>query len=110
MAKKTVSNAKSAAKVTARVPAVTLQHTAVQTAEAREMPTKRGAVMLNDAADALSRHLVKGSKLPIVGLGTFQVKRREAPMGRNSRTGERVEIKAGKKVTFRPAKELKEAV
>jgi DNA-binding protein HU-beta len=31
-------------------------------------------------------------------------------MGRNPRTGEPVRIKASKKVTFRPAKELKEAV
>ena len=66
--------------------------------------------MLNDTVNALSKHLVKGSKVRIVGLGIFQVKRRQARMGRNPRTGEPVRIKASKKVTFRPAKELKEAV
>jgi DNA-binding protein HU-beta len=55
-------------------------------------------------------HLVKGAKVRIVGLGIFQVKRREARMGRNPQTGEAVKIKASKKVNFRAGKELKEAV
>ena len=57
-----------------------------------------------------ARHLVRGNKVRIVGLGIFQVKRREARMGRNPQTGEAVKIKAGEKVTFRAGKELKEAV
>ena len=79
-------------------------------AEAHELPTNRAVAMLNDTVDLLSKHLVNGSKVRIVGLGSFQVKRRQARMGRNPRTGEPVRIKASKKVTFRPAKELKEAV
>jgi DNA-binding protein HU-beta len=31
-------------------------------------------------------------------------------MGRNPATGEQIKIKASKKIAFRPAKELKEAV
>jgi DNA-binding protein HU-beta len=46
----------------------------------------------------------------IVGLGIFQVKRREARTGRNPQTGEPIKIKASKKVTFAPPNELKEAV
>jgi DNA-binding protein HU-beta len=44
------------------------------------------------------------------GLGIIEVKDRPARMGRNPATGEPIQIKASKKVAFRPAKELKEAV
>jgi DNA-binding protein HU-beta len=115
MAKKAVTAAKSsskkpAAKATAPAPVVTLKHIAAQVAEAHELPVTRAVALLNDTVAALSKHLVKGNKVRIVGLGIFQVKRREARMGRNLQTGEPVKIKASKKVTFRPAKELKESV
>ena len=44
------------------------------------------------------------------GLGILEVKTRAARMGRNPATGESSQIKASKKVTFRAAEELKEAV
>jgi DNA-binding protein HU-beta len=43
------------------------------------------------------------------GLGMLGVKSRAARTGRNPATGEPIQIKASKKVGFRPAKELKEA-
>jgi DNA-binding protein HU-beta len=91
-------------------PVVTLKHLAAEIAEAHEVPKTRAETMLADTVVRLARHLVKGNKVRIVGLGIFQVKRREARMGRNPQTGEAVKIKASKKVTFRAGKELKEAV
>ena len=41
---------------------------------------------------------------------TASVCKRAARMGRNPATGEQIKIKASKKVAFRPAKELKEAI
>jgi DNA-binding protein HU-beta len=38
------------------------------------------------------------------------MRKRAARMGRNPATGEAIKIKASKKIAFRPAKELKEAV
>ena len=58
----------------------------------------------------IARHLKKGDRVRIVGLGILQVRKRAARVGRNPATGEPIQIKASKKVTFRPAKELKEAV
>ena len=98
------------AKVKAPAPVVTLKHIAAEIAEAHELPKTRAETMLTDTVDRLAKHLVKGNKVRIVGLGIFQVKRREARMGRNPQTGEAVKIKASKKVTFRAGKELKEAV
>jgi len=106
-AKKPAAKAKAA---TATPPVVTLKHIAAQIAEAHELPTNRAVALLSDTVEALSKHLVRGNKVRIVGLGIFQVKKREARMGRNPQTGEPVKIKASKKVTFRPSKDLKEAV
>src|ERR1700687_5723822 len=105
MVKKTVAAAKPsakkpAAKTTMTAAVVTLTHIAAEIAQAHEMPTNRAVAMLNDTVDLLSKHLVKGDKVRILGLGIFQVKSREARMGRNPRTGEAVKIKASKKVTF----------
>ena len=97
-------------KAKAPAPVVTLKHIAAEIAEAHELPKTHAESMLADTVDRLAKHLVKGSKVRIVGLGIFQVKRREARIGLNPQTGEAVKIKASKKVTFRAGKELKEAV
>ena len=51
-----------------------------------------------------------GERIRIAGLGILQVRKRPARMGRNPATGEPIKIKASKKVAFRAAKDLKEAV
>ena len=58
----------------------------------------------------LAKHLKKGARIRIGGLGVLQVRKRPARMGRNPATGEAIKIKASKKIAFRAAKELKELV
>ena len=58
----------------------------------------------------MTKHLKKGDRIRISGLGILQVRKRAARMGRNPATGEAIKIKASKKIAFRAAKELKEAV
>jgi DNA-binding protein HU-beta len=70
--------------------------------------TKRmGHVLLNDLIGLITKHLKKGERIRIAGLGILQVRARAARMGRNPATGEPIQIKAGKKVAFRASKELK---
>ena len=66
--------------------------------------------MLGDLVGLVTKHLKKGDRIRIGGLGILQVRKRAARMGRNPATGEPIQIKASKKVAFRAAKELKEAV
>ena len=66
--------------------------------------------MLTDMVSLVVKHLKKGDRIRIGGLGILQVRKRAARMGRNQATGEAIKIKASKKVAFRAAKELKEAV
>ena len=58
----------------------------------------------------ITKHLKKGKRIRIGGLGILQVRKRPARMGRNPATGEDIKIKARKKIAFRAAKDLKEAV
>ena len=113
MAKSTASEAKSttASKAkTEKVETVTLKQLGTQLAEKHELTNKLAGLMLDDLVVLVTKNLKKGSKVRITGLGILQVRKRAARMGRNPATGEAIKIKASKKVAFRPAKELKEAV
>ena len=65
---------------------------------------------LGDLVGLVTKHLKKGDRIRIGGLGILVVRKRAARMGRNPATGEPIQIKASKKVAFRAAKELKESV
>ncbi|KKL44779.1 hypothetical protein LCGC14_2362260, partial [marine sediment metagenome] len=52
----------------------------------------------------------KGSKVTLVGFGTFSLTKRKARMGRNPRTGEAINIKASKSPKFTPGKAFKDSV
>ena len=91
-------------------PTVTLKHLAANVAEQHELAKKHSEAILGSMVDLVVKHLKKGDRIRIGGLGILQVRKRAARMGRNPATGEQIHIKASKKVAFRPAKELKEAV
>jgi len=106
-AKKAAAKAPAAAKA---APTITLKHLAADLAEAHELSKKASEAMLSGMVDLVSKHLKKGDKVRITGLGILQVKKRAARMGRNPATGEAIKIKASKKLAFRPAKEIKDAI
>ena len=89
---------------------VTLRHLASVMAEGHGLPKAKTNAMLTDMVAAVTKHLKKGARIRLNGLGIFQVRRRPARMGRNPATGEAIKIKASKKIAFRAAKDLKEAI
>ena len=89
---------------------VSLKQIAAKLAEDHEMSKKQTEAVLGDMVDLVAKHLKKGDRIRIAGLGILQVRKRAARMGRNPATGQPIQIKASKKVAFRAAKELKEAV
>ncbi len=99
-----------ATKAAAKQTVVTLKHLAAALADSHEVPKKQAVEMLTSLVGLVTKHLKKGDKIRIGGLGILQVRKRAARMGRNPATGEAIKIKASKKVAFRAAKELKEAV
>ena len=66
--------------------------------------------MMEELIGMITKHLKKGEKVKIAGLGILQVRNRAARVGRNPATGETIHIKASKKVAFRATKELKMAI
>ena len=95
---------------TATPTTITLKHLAAAIAEDQELSKKQAEAILTDMVTMITKHLKKGERIRIVGLGILQVRKRAARVGRNPATGEQIQIKASKKVAFRAAKELKEAV
>ncbi len=89
---------------------VTLKHLAAAIADEHELSKKQAEAVLDDLVARVTKHLKKGERIRIVGLGILQVRKRAARMGRNPTTGEAIQIKASKKVAFRAAKDLKEAI
>lgn len=89
---------------------VTTRHLAAVLSEQHELTKKQGLEMLEDLIAMITKHLKKGERVKIAGLGILQVRKRAARMGRNPATGEPIKIKASKKVAFRAAKDLKEAI
>jgi DNA-binding protein HU-beta len=135
--KKTAPAAKAAATKTAAVPArkvatpsnkaaplakqaaavkappqitVTLKQIAAELAESHDLAKNQAEAVLGGLVALATRHLKNGDKIRLTGLGVLQVQNRAARMGRNPATGEAIQIKASKKIAFRPSKELKETV
>ena len=89
---------------------VTLKHLAAAMANEHQLTKRAGEAILSDLVVTITKHLKKGDRIRIVGLGILQVRKRAARTGRNPATGEAIKIKASKKVAFRAAKDLKMAV
>jgi DNA-binding protein HU-beta len=89
---------------------VTLKTVFEQLAEAQAMTKKQALTMATGMVDLVTGILRAGNRVRLSGLGILEVKDRPARMGRNPATGAAVQIAASKKIAFRAAKELKEAV
>ena len=82
----------------------------VAVAEKAGLTKKDAERALNAAIDAITASLAEGQKVQVAGLGSFEVKNREARTGRNPQTGETIQIAASKLPAFKAAKALKDAV
>ena len=73
--------------------------------------SKKDAERVDSATyDIITAELAKGEKVQISGFGAFEVKEREARVGRNPRTKEAIEIPASKAPAFKASKALKDTV
>jgi DNA-binding protein HU-beta len=89
---------------------ITRKDLAANLAKEYQLSKRAGQALLDDLVGLITRHLKRGEKIRIAGLGILQVRKRAARMGRNPATGEPIQIKASKKVAFRASKDLKMAV
>jgi DNA-binding protein HU-beta len=79
-------------------------------AESAGLTKKDSERVINAAIDAITASLVKGEKVQISGFGTFEIKEREARIGRNPHTKEEIQIPATRVPGFKASKALKDIV
>jgi integration host factor subunit beta len=75
-----------------------------------EMTRKESEVIVEAIFDSIVRSLRGGDKIEIRGFGSFRTRQRQPRVGRNPKTGARVEVPAKKIPYFKPSKELKDVV
>ena len=60
--------------------------------------------------DTITEAVSNGDKVQLVGFGSFEVKQREARVGRNPKTKEAIEIPATRVPVFKAGRALKDSV
>ena len=66
--------------------------------------------VISSLVDVITDALAGGDKVSLKGFGIFEVRARDARIGRNPRTGETMEIAASKVPAFKASSALKKAV
>lgn len=79
-------------------------------AEKAALSKKDSEAAVNAMLEAITCSLIEGEDVRLVGFGTFEVKKREARVGRNPKTKEEIQIPASKVPAFKAGKALKDAV
>ncbi|MBQ3055247.1 MAG: HU family DNA-binding protein [Oscillospiraceae bacterium] len=79
-------------------------------AEKAAISKKDAEKAVSATIDAITDALVAGDKVQLVGFGAFEVKTRNARVGRNPKTKETIEIPASKIPAFKAGKALKDKV
>jgi integration host factor subunit beta len=75
-----------------------------------ELPRKESEIIVETVFDSIIESLQKGEKIEIRGFGSFRTRQRRGRVGRNPKTGEKVEVPAKRIPFFKPSKELKDFV
>lgn len=81
-----------------------------QVAEKTGLSKKDTESIINAAVDTIATTMAQGDKVQLSGFGIFEVKDRQARVGRNPKTKETIEIPASRQPVFKPSKALKDIV
>ena len=81
-----------------------------EVSRAVEMTRRDSEVIIEAIFNRVVRALRDGDKIEIRGFGSFRTRQRKPRMGRNPKTGVRVEVPAKRVPSFKPSRELKDLV
>ncbi|MBQ4652280.1 MAG: HU family DNA-binding protein [Oscillospiraceae bacterium] len=79
-------------------------------AEKAGLSKKDSEKAINAAFESITETLAAGEKVQLVGFGAFEVKERNARIGRNPKTKEEIQIPASRVASFKVGKALKDAI
>ena len=77
---------------------------------ATELPRKESEAIVETIFDSIIQALQTGDKIEIRGFGSFRTRQRRGRIGRNPKTGAKVEVPPKRIPFFKPSKELKDFV
>ncbi len=75
-----------------------------------DLTRRDGEVIVDTIFDSVVGALKSGDKIEIRGFGSFRIRQRQPRIGRNPKTGSRVEVPAKRVPYFKPSKELRDLV
>ena len=75
-----------------------------------DLTRRDGEVIVDTLFEAVIGALKSGDKIEIRGFGSFRTRQRKARVGRNPKTGDKVEVPAKRVPFFKPSKELRDTV
>jgi integration host factor subunit beta len=75
-----------------------------------ELKRSDSEIIVETIFESIIQSLQKGEKIEIRGFGSFRTRQRRGRVGRNPKTGAKVEVPAKKIPFFKPSKELKDFV
>src|SRR6201990_1734233 len=75
-----------------------------------DLTRRDGEVIVDTIFDSVINALKTGDKIEIRGFGSFRIRQRKPRIGRNPKTGAKVEVPAKKIPYFKPSKELKDVI
>lgn len=78
-----------------------------QVAVTTELTKKHAELIVNTVFDSIIHSLRNGEKIELRGFGSFRIRQRGARIGRNPKTGARVDVPSKKIPYFKPGKDLK---
>jgi integration host factor subunit beta len=75
-----------------------------------DLTRRDGEVIVDTLFESVIGALKAGDKIEIRGFGSFRTRQRNSRIGRNPKTGERVDVPAKRVPFFKPSKELRDSV
>jgi len=81
-----------------------------EVARVTQLTRKDSEVIVDTLFESVIKALKAGDKLEVRGFGSFRVRQRNARVGRNPKTGEKVQVPAKRVPYFKPSKELKDLI
>jgi integration host factor subunit beta len=91
-------------------PTMTKAHLVEEVSRVTELPRKESEELVETVFESIIKALQSGDKIEIRGFGSFRTRQRRGRIGRNPKTGARVEVPPKRIPFFKPSKELKDYV
>lgn len=79
-----------------------------EVARTAQITKKHAELIVNTVFESIVNSLKDGDKIELRGFGSFRIRQRGPRVGRNPKTGARVEVPSKRIPYFKPGKELKE--